>query len=181
MLVSVKSLKSALLCVADHRDIRHYLHDVFVDGKSVVATNGHIAFIERLENPEASPIITRIPHKILSGFLKTVDKDEVSVYLSLDMDGKTIIMTSKNSQVSFPQEIYYVSYNVAFNASPMKSATEQVKVNLDYINTLNKINKIIRKNKAINPLLNFNGECGMLHASWESHPQYTFYVMPLRG
>lgn len=179
MLISVAALKSALLCVADHRDIRSYLHDVYVTGNDVVSTNGHIAFIERLETPyiDEPCFSTRIPKAILASFLKTMGRGEQLVSLTLNDD----MVTMKNdlTSVTFKLDAYYVNYNMAFADNIIKSATEEIKVNLDYFAILSKINNIVASKKS-QPILNFNGVFGMITATWTHRPQYKFYVMPMR-
>lgn len=190
MIINVKSLKAAILCVADDREIRKYLCDVFVDGKAIVATNSHIAYIDRTNDninlSDDQLVKTRIPTSILSGFLKLLDKDTnyIDITTSIDADGNQIARLSVNDKqelvsTGFKVETYYINYDQSFSTKHNYQDTGSIRVNLDYINILNKINKLIRRNKAVSPLLNFNGDRGVIVAEWTSHPNINFYVMPM--
>lgn len=188
MLLSVKALRSAILCVADNRDVRTYLRGVYIDGNDIVATNGHIAFIETTtDNKYVTRFSAVIKSDLLNKFLKKVDKSSISVmatrvddnYLKLDgfdNDGNPVSDIIEYST-------FYVNYQSNFGIveNVVKSETTQIKVNLDYLGILAKINKIVKPkgSKHVMPILNFKGEYGMITATWGHSNNIRFYVMPM--
>lgn len=175
MLVSVSDLKAASLCVASPRDVREYLHNVFVDGENVVATNGHIAFIAKMDQSEPT-FKTQIPKDILKGLFAYLGKSLATVSLTLK-DGM-VILSCGLYESQFEHDEYYVSYKPAFMNKTITFETTSIKVNLDYIGILQKISKIYRY-KVDQPVLNFTGNNGMIFATFPKHNDITFFVMPM--
>lgn len=186
MLVKISSLKAAILCVADDREIRTCLKSVFVDGENVVATNGHIAYIEKMIDNGERPFEVLIDATILKDFLKKVNKKETHINVNIGIDVLICVLSSIDADgneisTSFRIESKYVDYKRAFGNAKFNfdNPTSSIKLNLDYLTILGKINKIIGQ-KHTAPTLNFNGGHGMVMAEWELLPDSKFYVMPMR-
>lgn len=180
MLVSVKALKAASLCVADSNEIRTYLWDVFVDGHVVVGTNGHIGFVDKVgENNDPDTFSTRIPVSIIEEFLKKNKLKDGYIDL-VKISDDTAALKFGEDEISFEIQGYYVDYERFLNPNRNIDAVEKIQINTNYLEILHKVNKIIRDSKFIQPILNFTGHNQMFFASWESRLDSHFYVMPCK-
>lgn len=185
MLISISALKAACLCVADNRDIRKYLQNVYVSDVNVVGTNGHYGFIkdESVNENATHKFEGTLEPKKLNEFLKTVSKDEM--YVEAEMLANTIWLTSKNKNGEgiaqpFENQGGYVEFNRAFPKKINSNAIDSIQLNLDYVEVLNKVNKVLRKSKADQPILNFTGYGNVVVAEWKNDVTCRFYVMPIK-
>lgn len=189
MFVSIKDLKSALLCVADDREVRTYLQGVYLNGNEIAATNGHIAYYHKssIENDKESSFIAVIDANDIKSFLKKVNKEITLVEITLVESDKVELkaIDLDNNMVSDVVEhtTYYVDYKRSFGLnSPVvvESDTKSIMVNLDYMTILSKINKLVRKRNKDMPKLHFSGDLGMITATWSHDEDLKFFMMPMR-
>lgn len=179
MLLSVKTLKAALLCVADSREVRPYLQHVYVNGKDVVATNGHIGFVDSSDhNPDVDCFVATIPSDILSKFLK--DHHVKDGFIHIEKIADKVTLRTDDQVVLLPFTDYYVDYNRAFNPKQNLYAIESIQFNTEYLKILHDVNKLVRYHKSQQPIFKFTGDNRMAIAYWEKRPETSFFIMPCK-
>lgn len=180
MKVTIKALKAALLCVAGDDDVRPYLCNIYVNGVDVVATNGHIAYVDSMPNlnDEADCFAATIPCHILSDLMKKIRGNDG--YFVIDKIGKNIALKTPIDTVIIPLDETYVQYQNTFARKVQPQPIEEVKLNTDYLEILHKVNKIVRIKKGEQPIITFTGVNRMAVAHWDTYPHARFYMMPYK-
>lgn len=180
MKVSIKALKAALLCVANTDNVRSYLCNIYVNGVDVVATNGHIAYVDNDPdlNEKKDCFAATIPCHIISELLKNIRGNEG--YIVVDQVGKSIALKTMRDTVVIPLDSTFVEYRNTFARKVQPEAIAEVKLNTEYLEILHKVNKIVRGRKGDNPIITFTGNNRLAVAYWEAYPNARFYIMPYK-